>query len=70
MLPHDLTAEFRAIQRAHRRCRVLAYIGLSLFATLIGISLGSLVSNGASVVLIILITAWGTWSLNYLLTNS
>jgi hypothetical protein len=42
LLPHDLTAEFRAYHARHRRVRQLAWIGAIVFCAMAGLGLGSL----------------------------
>jgi len=68
-IPYDLEAEFRAMQSARRRTRFLAFIGSSVFASLVGISIGALIANGAGLLLVVGITAWGCWGLNHILTR-
>ena len=68
-IPYNLAQEFRAMQAARRRTRCLALVGSSVFASLVGVSVGALIANGASLFAVIAITAWGCWGLNHILTR-
>ena len=69
-IPYDLTREFQAHQRARRRNRAISLAGAIALFWLIGIALGGL-AIGSSIHLagIIIITAWGSIGLHYLLTR-
>lgn len=69
ILPHDLTAEFRAVQAARRRNRSLAVAGLLCFCVTLGILLGSVCVADWPTAAIILICAWGVLGMRHLLTR-
>ena len=68
--PHDLTAEFRAAHRARVRRRTCAFLGFVLFCILTGVALGHLAVADRppwDAMGVVLIAAWGVWSINYLI---
>lgn len=65
----DFAREMNAALQAHHRRRAVAAAGAMVFALLIGVAIGSLVANGAHLVLVLLISIWGTWGMFYITTR-
>lgn len=78
--PHyvDLAAEIRwrevECQRlqekwSRQKRRLAAFLGVTSFAVVVGIALGSLIASGAHWCVVVSISAWGCWGLSHLITR-